>query len=105
MASTSKIILRIPTISVVNRCIVRRWHGNVTVTEPIIHRDRTYVLGDNVKYIEYDKDNKNGCILIHYVNDTCDELSHKEEGETHKLYEKIIDVLKESGTFIDYQDM
>lgn len=101
MATSSKIVIRIPAVNVVNTPIFRRWQGNVAVHEPVVYRDRTYVLGDNVKYIEYDKHPDRNSILIHYVNNTCDELSHSNGEETLKLYERIIDALKDSGTFID----
>jgi len=67
----------------------------------IIVSDRTYILGDNVRYIDLQQ----GRLLIHYDNGLSEELyNHKHEGETKKIYDMIIEGLKQNGTYMEYND-
>lgn len=67
----------------------------------LIVSDRTYILGDNVRYIDF----QNGRLLIHYDNGLSEELyNNKHEGETKKIYDMIIDGLKQNSSYMEYHE-
>ena len=100
--AAQRVILRIPNLHA--KMPTHAVKGNVGSEPKIVVSDRTYILGDNVKYIEYDNLNK-GRLLIHYNNYATEELyNHKDKNETRKIYNMIIDALKDNGTFIEYNE-
>lgn len=65
--------------------------------------DRVYVLGDNVKYIDYDK--RNGSrISIHYVDGTSEDLYRDTKPENiHRVYDSIVTIIKNTGELIEME--
>lgn len=96
----TRIVVRVPQLYVSSKPhVVRSFTSDPHVT--IV--DRTYILGENVKFIEYDRHNK-GRLLIHYNNDTWEEVyNDTNQVATKKVYDKIVDALKQNGSFIEYE--
>ena len=101
------IILRIPNLYNLDKSAANNnahLKGPVSREPKIVVSDRTYILGDNVRYIDYDHNNK-GRLLIHYTNYATEELyNHKNTNETKKIYDMIIEALRQNETFIEYNE-
>ena len=68
------------------------------------YMDRTYFLGENVKYIDYDNTDP-GILWIHYTSGQS-EVLYNDTNKTHtkKIYDQIIDILKSKSIYVEFED-
>lgn len=92
----SLLFLRIPQLNVCKDKIYNK-QTNILV-------DRTYFLGNNVKYIEYQKTNR-GKLSIMYNDNTIEELYDTDNMISIKYtYDLILKNLKENNDIIEHPD-
>lgn len=64
--------------------------------------DRTFILGENVRFIDYDRVNK-GVLWIHYTDGKKEVMYNDQDcRHTKNIYDQIVQALQSTSTFIDY---
>lgn len=81
--------------------------GKVILRVPCVRRaktiDRTFVLGDNVRFIDIDRANHK-TLWIHYVGGAKEVLFYDSDiKHVETMYERIVDALKSTSTFIEHE--